>query len=294
MKRRLISVILFAVLAALVSSTLLYNIISGSTPKTPKAKTATVLVAGRDLDAGSLVGDGDVTAVDWPVVEGSPWISQRSDVVGRALLMPLAKGEPFAQNRLAAKGSAGGVAFQIPPGMRVVPVHVDESTSLSRFIFPGMHVDVIATGAVPGQQQSGMVSKTILQNIEVFSSGQGQGSGAIKEMSGAPLMFNLLVSPQQAEALSQAIAQSKIQLVLRNPMDKAEVAEKIAPPAPAPRPRARPAPAPKPVDTSTLEKSELVGANKPPPPPPTVEVIHGGKRVVSPVAPVPPGSESHQ
>jgi pilus assembly protein CpaB len=287
MKRRLISVILFAMLAALVSSTLLYNIISGSAPKVTKAKTAVVLVASRDLDAGSLVGDGDVGTVDWPVVEGTPWMSQKSDVVGRALLMPLAKGEPFAPNRLAAKGSAGGVASQIPPGMRVVPVHVDESTGLSRFIFPGMHVDVISTGPAPGQ---GIVARTILQNIEVFSTGQG---GVIKDVAGAAPLFNLLVTPRQAEVMSQAIAQSKIQLVLRNPEDKADVIAQVTPPAP-PAPKPRPRSAPKPVaDTSTLEKSELLGANPAPKPPPTVEVIHGGKRVISPVSPAPPGSESH-
>jgi len=206
--------------------------------------------------------------------------------------MPLAKGEPFAPARLAAKGMGGGLASQIPPGMRVVPVHVDELTGLSRFIFPGMHVDVISTGASPGQ---GMVSKTILQNIQVFSS--GQGGSAIKEITASAQVFNLLVTPQQAEVLSQAIAQSRIQLVLRNPLDKADViAQAFTPPEqPAPKPRPYTAPAPKPVaDVSTLEKSELVGAVPPPAPPPTVEVIHGGKRVVSPVAPVPPGPESHQ
>jgi pilus assembly protein CpaB len=172
-------------------------------------------------------------------------------------------------------------------------VHVDELTGLSRFIFPGMHVDVISTGSAAGQ---GMVSKTILQNIEVFSS--GQGGSAIKEIAGSAQVFNLLVTPQQAEVLSQAIAQSRIQLVLRNPLDKADVvAQSFTPTATAhaPKPRAYATRPPKPAaDTSTLEKSELVGVVPPPAPPPTVEVIHGGKRVVSPVAPVPPGPESHR
>src|SRR5580658_9145888 len=98
MQRRLISVVLFAVLAAAVSSTLLFKIISGNSPTPAKAATRPVLVATRDLDAGTLIGDADVHPVDWPVTEGSSWVVRRSDVVGRALLTPVAKDEPFAEN----------------------------------------------------------------------------------------------------------------------------------------------------------------------------------------------------
>ena len=196
--------------------------------------------------------------------------------------MPLAKGEPIDPGRLAAKGSSGGLASQIPPGMRVVPVHVDELTGLSRFIFPGMHVDVISTGS---SQAQGVVSRTILQNIEVFSA--GQSALAAKEQAAQPV-FNLLVTPQQAEVLSQAIAQSRIQLVLRNPLDKSNIiSEAFTPPAPAPRtPRVLP-PAPK---VEPVKQAVVVAPPVPPAPPPTIEVIHGNKRVVSPVA---PGPESH-
>ena len=76
---------------------------------------------------------------------------------------PLAKGEPVAESRLAAKGSGAGIAARIPSGMRAVAVHVDELTGLSRFILPGMHVDVISTGSAAGVQNGQTsVSHTIL------------------------------------------------------------------------------------------------------------------------------------
>jgi pilus assembly protein CpaB len=281
-RRRLVSVILFAVLAAFASSTILYKIISGNSQRS-KGATASVLVAARDLDAGALVGDADVRPVDWPVVDGSHWIGKRSDVVGRALLTPVAKDEPFADGRLAAKGAGAGLASRIPPGMRVVAVHVDELTGLSRFILPGMHVDVISTGSEAAQNGRGMVARTILQNIEVFSSGQNNDQNAReKPVAG---VFNLLVTPQQAETLSLAVAQTRIELVLRNPLDKGSFVAEAAPaPKPSPIPAAKrrkavvkePAPEPKPV----------VAEKKPaePAPMPTVEVIHGTKRTVSAVA----------
>jgi pilus assembly protein CpaB len=227
MKRRLTSVILFAVLAALASSTFLYRIISSNSPRAGKT-TTTVLVATRDLDAGALVGETDLISVEWPVTQGSHWLVKRGDVVGRALLTPVARDEPFADSRLAAKGAAAGLASRIPQGMRAVAVHVDELTGLSRFILPGMHVDVISTGAQGGQSSQGMIARTILQNIEVFSTGDSIARDTKDKLSGAPV-FNLLVSPQQAEVLSQAVAQTKIELVLRNPLDKDSILSEVIP-----------------------------------------------------------------
>ena len=286
MRRRLITVILFAVLAAFVSSTLMYKIISGNSQRN-KGATASVLVAARDLDAGTLVGDADVRPVDWPVVDGSHWIGKRTDVVGRALLTPVAKDEPFADSRLAAKGAGAGLASRIPPGMRVVAVHVDELTGLSRFILPGMHVDVISTGSEGAQNGRGMVARTILQNIEVFSSGQNTDQTSnVKEKPLAAGVFNLLVTPRQAEALSLAVAQTRIELVLRNPLDKGSFVAEVVP---APKlPPLIPAPKPRKVAVKAAEPDPkpVVGEKKPvdPPPMPTVEVIHGTKRTVSAVA----------
>src|SRR5882724_11277060 len=108
MKRRLITVILFAVLAAAASSTLLYKIISGSSQNTVKAAPARVFVATRDLIAGSMIGEADIRQADWSLTGGLPWIGRREDIVGRGLLGAIGKDEPFAESRLAAKGSGAG------------------------------------------------------------------------------------------------------------------------------------------------------------------------------------------
>jgi pilus assembly protein CpaB len=243
-----------------------------------------VLVAARDLDAGALVGDGDLRMVEWPAVEGSHWASRKSDVVGRALLTSLAKDEPVADTKLAARGADAGMAARIPAGMRVVAVHVDELTGLSRFILAGMHVDVISTGASGGQN---VTAKTILQNVEVFSTGQ---SGDPKV---APLpVFNLLVTPQQAEVLSQAVVQSRIELVLRNPLDRGSILSEVLPDAHLPTlpfPKPKDPFKPKPVEMKPEPEKKVVAVESPPPPPPppvvpTVEVIQGTKRTVSAVA----------
>jgi pilus assembly protein CpaB len=60
--------------------------------------------------------------------------------------------------------------------------------------------------------------KTILQNIEVLSA----GTDIQKDAEGKPQqvqVVNLLVTPEDAELLSLASNQTRIQLVLRNPLD---------------------------------------------------------------------------
>ena len=65
---------------------------------------------------------------------------------------------------------------------------------------------------------TGAVTRTLLQNIEVLSAGQNFR----KDAEGKPVLVqvvNLLVTPEQAEVLNLATEQ-RIQLVLRNPADQ--------------------------------------------------------------------------
>jgi pilus assembly protein CpaB len=104
--------------------------------------------------------------------------------------------------------------------MRACAVKVDEVVNVSGFVTPGMRVDVLISGRPPGQDNSklGTESRTLLQNIQVLSAGtdyQKDSEGKAKTVQ----VVNLLVTPEQAELLSLASNQVRIQLVLRNPLD---------------------------------------------------------------------------
>jgi pilus assembly protein CpaB len=80
-----------------------------------------------------------------------------------------------------------------------------------------MRVDVIISGTGAAAAQ-GPIVKTILQNIQVLSA----GTNIQKDNEGKPVqvpVVNLLVTPEQAEILSLASNETRIQLVLRNPLD---------------------------------------------------------------------------
>jgi pilus assembly protein CpaB len=141
-------------------------------------------------------------------------------VIGRGVMEPIFAGEPVHDGRLAPKGAGAGLAVLIPKGMRAVAVRVNDVVGVAGFVLPGMRVDVVISGRPPhvNTQQTGTVSRTLLQNVQVLSAGQRLHTDADGKPVQAPVV-NLLVTPAQAEMLSLAGSETRIQLVLRNPMD---------------------------------------------------------------------------
>jgi pilus assembly protein CpaB len=101
--------------------------------------------------------------------------------------------------------------------MRACAVKVNDVVGVAGFAVPGMRVDVLVSGSAPGGA-SNVRAKTLLQNIRVLSA----GTNFQRDNEGKPVqvqVVNLLVTPEQAEILSLASNETKIQLVLRNPLD---------------------------------------------------------------------------
>jgi pilus assembly protein CpaB len=228
MNRRLISVLFFALVVAGGTSYFLYRLIlvrvqsQGHTVATNK-----LVVAKHDLQVGTLVRDSDLDETSWggPVPEDA--VKTLVDAAGRGVVATIYQGEPILIHRLASKGAGAGLAATIPVGMRAVALRVNEVVGLAGFVLPGMRVDVLMAGATPNQEQSraGTQCRTILQNIEVLSAGQKIEKTADGKPESAQVV-NLLVSPDQAEILNLASSETKVQLVLRNPLDTKSEATK--------------------------------------------------------------------
>jgi pilus assembly protein CpaB len=218
--KRFLSVIVFAVFIALAASVIVYKLIIGRL-SAPSAGGAQALVAARDLPVGYLVREGDFSAARWggPLPSGA--ITTAEDVVGRGSLIPTRRGELLLESHFAQKGAGAGLAMTIPTGKRAMAVKVNEVVGLAGFVLPGMKVDVIACGTPPNVNKDtlGSQARTLLQNVEVLSAGQN----IQREPDGKPItvqVVNLLVTPEGAEILSLAGNETKLQLVLRNPMDQ--------------------------------------------------------------------------
>jgi pilus assembly protein CpaB len=150
-----------------------------------------------------------------------------ADAEGRGVIANIYQNEPILERRLASKGAGAGLAATIPMGMRAVALRVNEVVGLAGFVLPGMRVDVLVAGnaPVPEQTRAGTLCRTVLQNIEVLSAGQKIEKNTDGKPESAQVV-NLLVTPDQAEILNLASSETKVQLVLRNPLDtKSEVTQ---------------------------------------------------------------------
>jgi pilus assembly protein CpaB len=220
MTRRVLMILLVAFVTAVGASYVVYRLvrnriaISNATPPTTQ-----VLVAKRTLEVGMIVKKEDVGRAPWVGVVPKGIVTREEDVVERGVVSNIFEGEPISSSRLAAPGAGGGLAATIPPGMRAVAVRVDQVVGVAGFVVPGMRVDVLIMGVPPGGKTTeGANVKTVLQNVEVLSAGQN----IQKDAEGKPVqvqVVSVLVTPEQAEILSLASNESRIQLVLRNPLD---------------------------------------------------------------------------
>jgi len=219
MNKRVQMILLSAFVIAALCSYFVYKVMISHVAAS-QPKTTTVVVAASDLKLGSVLKESDLgtTQIEGPIPSGA--IRDKQQAIGRGVVSDLYKGEPILENRLAAPGAGGGLAATIPKGMRACAVHVDEVVGVAGFVTPGMRVDVLISGNPPGDAsaEQGPRVKTLLQNIQVLSA----GSDIQKDGEGKPQtvpVVNLLVTPEQAEQLSLASSQTRIQLVLRNPLD---------------------------------------------------------------------------
>lgn len=221
MNRRVLTILLVAFVVALFAVVIVVKVIGGAASGPKQSTNSTRVIAAADnIKLGTILSESNLATVEisGPLPVGA--LQDKKDVIGRGVTADLYKGEPILDSRLAPKGAGGGLAAGIPNGMRACAVKVDDVASVSGFSTPGTRVDVLAYGTPPGNEAAttGVVVKTILQNIQVLSAGtdiQKDAEGKPKQVQ----VVNLLVTPDQAETLSLASSQAQIRLVLRNPLD---------------------------------------------------------------------------
>jgi pilus assembly protein CpaB len=277
MRNRIFAVLALAILAGGGLAYGTYNVINNSQPaKVTALPTQAVVVAKGDLVLGAELKTDDVTTVNFPkghAPEGT--FEKVSDVVGRGVISPMVKNEMVLSAKLASKEGGVGLPPVIPEGMRAISVRVNEVIGVAGYVLPGARVDVLAT-ASPTDAHADMTTKVILSNVQVVTAGtrleQDQEKGKPMQVT----VVTLLVFPEQAERLALASTEGKIQLALRNPLDKG------APETPGIRPGTLlgmvKAQAPARVPVTPRRANGPVTQQAMSPALPTVEIIRGDKR----------------
>ena len=252
-----------------------YNYVSSSSQGSTASAIASkpVVVAASDLPLGSELTADDIKVIDWPAsAVPAEAISDPKEVVGRGLVMPVVQYEPILPLKLASKEAGAGLPPVIPPGLRALSVRVNEVIGVAGYVVPGTRVDVLTT-INPGQQQTTMTSKVILTDVQVLAAGTKLDNTADKDKPVPVSVVTLLVNPDEAERLTLAASEGKIQLALRNPLDRSAPATRGVRPAVllGSEPATRVVPSPRAAATvARALPSEVPQA--------TVEIIRGDKR----------------
>ena len=213
--------LLAALLLALVGSGLFTFWISKnfSKPVAAASPTQQYVAALHALEPGEILQKTNLTLVDWSGNKLDGGYVKADDLVGRSVLYPLAAGEPILDRQLAAAGSGLGLSTKIPDGMRAVSVRVNEVIGVAGYVLPGNRVDILAT-ASPTDAHQDTITKVILANVQVLTSGTRMEQDQEKGKPMQVTVVTLLVNPEQAERLALASTEGKIQLALRNPLDQ--------------------------------------------------------------------------
>ncbi|HTM40079.1 MAG TPA: Flp pilus assembly protein CpaB [Terriglobales bacterium] len=242
------------------------------TVATVKQANTQVVVAALDLQVGAKLEDKDLQEIRLPGANlPQGYFQNKADVLGRGVVMPIAKGEFILPSKLAAENAGAGLPSLIPPGMRAVSVRVNEVVAVAGFVIPGTRVDVLLTGNPRGTDEP--LTTTVLENVEVLAAGQKLQRSSQGEPQSVPVI-TLLVSPEDAQKLTMASSEGHIQLALRNPLDTSEEnlavlrdssLYRMGGPAPDPRPartRVRRAAAPKPAPQPSMYVVEMIKGDK--------------------------------
>jgi pilus assembly protein CpaB len=198
-----------------------YNYVQNLPKGQAPMPTKPVVVAANDLDVGAEIQREDVRVVEWPqasMPQGA--VANPDEVVGRGVVVPFVQNEPILAMKLADKDAGGGLPPAIPPGLRAVSVRVNEVIGVAGYVLPGTRVDVLAT-VNPTDQHQDITSKVILTNVQVLAAGTKIERDVHNDKPIPVSVVTLLVAPEESERLTLASSEGKIQLALRNPLDKA-------------------------------------------------------------------------
>ena len=285
MSQRVSAILLIALLLSAGATYIVYRAVNAR-PAGGAVATTQVVQAVKTLELGALLQDQDLTMGPW-VGTVPPGVATKKDgLVGRGVIAAIYAGEPIMTNRLAPMGAGAGLAATIPTGMRACAVRVNEIVGVAGFAVPGMRVDVLIAGNPPGGNSgtTGPHVRTLLQNIQVLSAGQNYQKDAEGKPAPAQVV-NLLVTPEQAEILSLASNETRIQLVLRNPLDMEPakvpgtmMANLYGGTPVVKRPEAAPAPRTRVVPVVAKDPAPVVVHAAPPPPPYQIEIFNGPKQ----------------
>lgn len=184
-----------------------------------------IVIAAVDIELGSKINPQMLQVTDWPagsVPDGA--YTDAKLLQDRVVRTGITRGEALLEKKLMPPGSQGGLSAVIAEGKRAMTVRVNDVVGVAGFALPGNYVDVMLNA----QQDRGkgdqpvQVSMTVLENVLVLAVAQEANRDDTKPKVVSAVTLELTL--EDAEKLDLARSVGTLSLVLRNQLDKKQVA----------------------------------------------------------------------
>lgn len=201
--------LLWATLFGLAAAGLLLVYIRQLPAKAAPEPTVPVLVAARAVEAGTLLEAEMLKVVDWPASAELPGaLASPGEAAGKLVTVPLSAGQPLLASQLKPQEHLGH-GGEVPLGMRLLTISVDERTSIGYRLRQGDKVDIISVY----KDSKGLHGEMIFQGVEVYALGE-EDTGRTGRGT-EPKTVTLIVTPQQALMVSVLAEEKSVRIALR-------------------------------------------------------------------------------
>src|SRR5438874_12176752 len=147
-------------LAAFVSFTVYRRLNAPGAANVPPGDN--IIIAAANISLGAKIEDKDVKVVQLPAADLPPrHFRQKSQVLGRGVIVPIAQGEFVLSEKLAGENAGSGLPALIPTGMQAVSVRGIEGIGVAGFVVPGTSMGVVVDGCRSGS--GGERTTTVLE-----------------------------------------------------------------------------------------------------------------------------------
>jgi pilus assembly protein CpaB len=191
-----------------------------------KAEVLQVLVAKRNLGAGTFMKPQDTVWQSWPEGNLSPAYAikgkrKQNEFAGSVVRSRIVAGQPVTDANVVKVGERGFLAAVVQPGLRAVSFPINASSGVSGLVFPGDRVDILLSHklkvASGGRNVLRTASETVLTNVRILAMDARTNDQKTKKGKGSiAKTVTVEVTPKQAEMVSVALNLGKLSLSLRS------------------------------------------------------------------------------
>lgn len=237
--------LVFALLLAVAASYMAYSWLqkrAGQSIAETEIPTKTVVVATVEIPYGMTIDVAQLKSVNWPadlLPENS--ITNMDEIVGKVASRTIYPEDVITTKRIADHAGGSHLAALISKNKRAITIRVDDVVGVGGFLMPGNHVDVIGVRPIPKTRR--VETRTVMKDVVVLAVDQDISPDESKPKVVRAVTLEML--PESTLKVLKAANEGKIQLVLRNPADKYQVAQapkRVVKRKPAPRKVEKPKP----------------------------------------------------